>query len=59
MPRYDFKCNECGLIEERVKSFHDDSLEVCKCGSDMTRQLSLPAVQFKGTGFYSTDNRKK
>lgn len=60
MPRYDFKCDSCDKVEERIKSFYDDSSEICKdCNSKMTRQLSMPAIQFKGSGFYSTDNRKK
>ena len=59
MPRYDFKCEACEALEERTKSFYDDEPEICKCGGEMTRQLSMPAIQFKGTGFYSTDNRKK
>lgn len=60
MPRYDFKCGNCEDVEERVKSFYDDSPELCnKCNGEMTRQFSMPAIQFKGAGFYSTDNRKK
>ena len=60
MPRYDYKCELCEAVEERVKSFSDNSPEVCQwCGSSMIRQLSTPAIQFKGSGFYSTDNRKK
>lgn len=60
MPRYDFKCGECNLVEERTKSFYDDAAEICNnCNAEMTRQFSMPAIQFKGNGFYSTDNRKK
>lgn len=60
MPRYDFKCGNCEDVEERIKSFYDDSPELCnKCNGEMTRQFSMPAIQFKGAGFYSTDNRKK
>jgi len=29
-----------------------------KCGGSSRRVISLPAVIFKGSGFYSTDNRK-
>ena len=59
MPVYDFKCNDCGDVVDRKKSFYDDSAELCnKCNSEMTRQLTVPAIQFKGSGFYSTDNRK-
>ena len=28
------------------------------CGYRMIKQMTLPAIQFKGSGFYSTDNPK-
>ena len=60
MPVYDYKCHICRKVIERKKSFYDDSAEICnKCGIEMTRQFSAPSVQFKGSGFYSTDNGKK
>lgn len=59
MPLYDYKCDDCQEIFEIKKSFEDKSEERCKsCSTIMTRQLTVPAVQFKGKGFYSTDNRK-
>lgn len=60
MPLYDFKCNKCDKVVEVKKAFEDTNQENCSlCGSEMTRQMTIPAVQFKGSGFYSTDNRKK
>ena len=59
MPRYDYYCPTCELTTELQHSFNDKDPKICPdCGYIMVRQLSLPAIQFKGTGFYSTDNRK-
>lgn len=60
MPLYDYKCDDCQSLFEIKKSFDDRSEERCKnCMGIMTRQMTVPAIQFKGSGFYSTDNRKK
>ena len=60
MPVYDFNCKECNNIFELKVSLEDrDSTPCPNCDALMTRQISVPAVQFKGSGFYSTDNRKK
>ena len=59
MPLYDYKCRVCDRIQEVKKQFGDTSPEKCgRCENEMTRQFSVPAIQFKGSGFYSTDNRK-
>lgn len=60
MPLYDFKCDDCQKVFEVKKSFEDKSEERCSiCNTIMTRQMTIPAIQFKGSGFYSTDNRRK
>lgn len=60
MPKYDYKCAECDTVVEVTKSFKDSLDEDCKvCGSAMTKQFSAPSIQFNGSGFYATDNRKK
>jgi len=60
MPLYDFKCDKCDKVFEIKKSFEDRSAQHCNdCGMEMTRQMTIPAIQFRGSGFYSTDNRKK
>jgi len=44
---------------ERSEGFEAPAEQTCStCGSRSRRQISLPAVIFKGPGFYSTDNRK-
>lgn len=51
MPLYDFKC-ECCL---EVTEINEPVPPACStCGNAMKRIWSAPAVQFKGSGFYST-----
>lgn len=51
MPAYDFKCNYCNEVIE----INEPIAPSCgTCGNTMARIWSAPAVQFKGTGFYST-----
>ena len=61
MPTYEYKCidDETHTIEEQ-RSIDDRDLPItCSCGSDMSRVLvGSVGIQFKGTGFYKTDNPK-
>ncbi len=58
MPIYEYQCAR-GHQYERSEGFDAPAEQTCPtCGSRSRRQLSLPAVIFKGPGFYSTDNRK-
>jgi putative FmdB family regulatory protein len=58
LPLYDYRC-EGGHEYELSEGFHAPTEHPCpKCGRQSRRQISLPAVIFKGSGFYSTDNRK-
>lgn len=42
MPRYDFVCNDCKVIEERHKTIIDfNTPEKCKCGNIMVRLFPL------------------
>jgi putative FmdB family regulatory protein len=51
MPLYDFKCEYC---KEVIETDKPDSPSCGTCGNVMMRIWSAPAVQFKGSGFYST-----
>lgn len=53
MPKYDYKCNECGGQQEVERSFGDNTEPVC-CGKSMTRVWTANPVHFKGSGFYVT-----
>ena len=60
MPLYEYRCEKCGSRIEKIQKFSDPPLATCeKCGGDLTRLLSAPAIQFKGTGWYVTDYARK
>lgn len=57
MPKYDYKCDNCSMSIEFERGIGEDREPIC-CGKSMIRQWGSFGVQFKGNGFYSTDNRK-
>ena len=60
MPRYDYKCPKCKAFQVVVHDFHaSDTYECVDCGNLMERVISAPAVIFRGSGFYKTDNGGK
>jgi putative FmdB family regulatory protein len=57
LPVYEYRCS-AGHFYEKQQGFDAPNQHRClECGKLAKRQLSLPAVIFKGSGFYSTDNR--
>jgi putative FmdB family regulatory protein len=60
MPRYEYSCAQCDYTIEKTKSFSEsDTVELCeKCGNEMNKVYGTVGVQFKGSGFYKTDNAK-
>ena len=60
LPLYEYRCEKCGARVEKIQKFSDPPLATCeKCGGELTRLLSAPAIQFKGTGWYVTDYARK
>ena len=56
MPIYEYQCRQCNERHEIIQRFSDAPLEHCpKCGGEMKKLISSPAIQFKGSGFYKTD----
>jgi putative FmdB family regulatory protein len=56
MPLYEYQCKQCGHRFERIQSFSAEDVKECPvCQGSVERLISAPAVQFKGSGFYSTD----
>ena len=57
MPVYEYLCTK-GHNYEKTEGFSAPVTQKCtQCGARARRQISMPAVIFKGSGFYSTDNR--
>lgn len=60
LPTYEYACTSCGNRLEVYQSFSADPLEKCElCGGPLRRVFHPVGVLFKGSGFYSTDSRKK
>ena len=56
MPIYEYECKKCKAHVEAFQKVNDKPLTRCrKCGGKLERQISAPAIQFKGTGWYVTD----
>ncbi|HKG45731.1 MAG TPA: zinc ribbon domain-containing protein [Pyrinomonadaceae bacterium] len=56
MPIYEYECRKCKAHVEAFQKFSDKPLTKCrKCGGKLERQISAPAIQFKGSGWYVTD----
>ena len=57
MPIYEYECRVCGSHFDLLQKFGDPCPAACPNGhSDVHRLLSQPAIIFKGSGFYVTDN---
>jgi putative FmdB family regulatory protein len=56
MPLYEYECDVCAHRFELIQKFSDPPPAACpKCGGAVTKLMSSPAIQFKGSGFYLTD----
>lgn len=59
MPIYTYRCPKCERTEEHWLSINDNFKCTCsKCRVEMRKLLDPANVQYKGTGFYSTDYRE-
>ena len=58
MPIYEYECPRCTHRFELRRTFSEDGSASCpQCGCDAQRIFSPVPIIFKGSGFYSTDNR--
>ena len=56
MPLYEYQCTKCGERSEILQRVSDPPYTHCpKCGGEVKKLISSPAIQFKGSGFYKTD----
>jgi putative FmdB family regulatory protein len=59
MPLYEYECFLCSHRFERLQRVTADPVAECpECGGAVRRLLGVPALQFKGSGFYITDYGK-
>jgi putative FmdB family regulatory protein len=58
MPIYEYECLECGAHFDKLQRFGAPAPGACPNGhKQVHRLLSQPAIIFKGSGFYVTDNK--
>lgn len=50
MPKYDYKCNVCGMTQEIHREFGEDFEPTC-CQSTMSRVWTATPAHFKGGGW--------
>jgi putative FmdB family regulatory protein len=56
MPTYGYRCSQCGHELEVFQSMSAEPLRVCpECSGSLRKMLYPVGVQFKGSGFYTTD----
>jgi len=59
MPLYEYECFVCAHRFERIQRVADPVIRDCpECGGSVRRLLGVPALQFKGSGWYVTDYGK-
>lgn len=59
MPIYEYECKKCAYRFELKRRFVEDKESPCcpQCQGEVRQLFSPPAIIFKGSGFYVTDNR--
>ncbi len=56
MPIYGYRCSQCGHELEVFQRMSAEPLRECpECGGSLRKLLYPVGVQFKGSGFYTTD----
>jgi len=60
MPIYEYQCESCGRRSESLQKISDPPLTTCEeCSGSLTKLISAPSFQFKGSGWYVTDYADK
>ena len=59
MPRYVYECEKCAHSYEKMEGWDAKPRQRCpRCNAMAQRIPAAPAIVFKGSGWYSTDNRR-
>jgi putative FmdB family regulatory protein len=60
MPLYEFKCESCSKVHEIMQRFSDPHPAHCpECQGSLTKLISMSSFALKGTGWYTTDYKRK
>ena len=60
MPIYAYKCIKCGNEFDVTQKVDDEPVKECElCKGEVKRVFHPVGIIFKGSGFYSTDNKNK
>lgn len=60
MPTYEYVCTSCKNHFDAFQRFSEPALETCeRCGGELRRVFHPASIQFKGSGFYSTDSGRR
>jgi len=56
MPLYEYECSKCHKTIEKIQKVGDQGPQKCPyCGGTLKKLVSIPAIKFKGSGWYVTD----
>ncbi|MEO5596423.1 MAG: zinc ribbon domain-containing protein [Lysobacteraceae bacterium] len=60
MPIYEFQCDRCDHVFERLQKLSDTDPDTCPVCSEQAirRRLTAPAFRLAGSGWYETDFKK-
>ena len=61
MPVYDYRCDQCNTNYPKTRGIKEDDpgYECESCTLPLVRVYSNFGIVLNGSGFYSTDNRKR
>ena len=60
MPIYEYQCESCDRVIEKIQRFSDDPIRVCEdCGGPTRKLISQSSFHLKGSGWYVTDYANK
>ena len=62
MPLYEYQCQKCEKIFEVMQKFSDNPLTRCEdntCDGELKKLMSANSFALKGTGWYTTDYKRK
>ncbi|MFN7684906.1 MAG: FmdB family zinc ribbon protein [Oligoflexia bacterium] len=66
MPIYEYQCDQCKQVHEVIQKFSDAPLTECpgkgvgnSCGGKLTKLMSMNSFALQGSGWYTTDYKRK